>query len=88
MNTSTLHTPRPAQAWHEGGHIHVRLADGKDLVFPVAGNPRLERGTPDQLNHIELSPFGLHWPHLDEDLALEGILQNNWGQLGGTASIG
>jgi hypothetical protein len=26
----------------------------------VAENPRLARGTPEQLNHIEISPFGLH----------------------------
>ena len=80
MNTITLTAPRPAQAWYEGGLIHFRLADGKELIFPVAGNARLERGTPEQLNNIELSPFGIHWPDLDEDLTVEGLLRNDWGQ--------
>ena len=80
MSPNTLTTPRPAEAWHQSGHIHLRLADGKELTFPVAGNPRLERGTPEQLNHIEWSPFGLHWPDLDEDLSMDGLLRKDWGQ--------
>lgn len=51
-----------------------------EIRFPVAGNPRLSTGTPQQLNKIEVSPFGLHWPDLDEDLSFQGILQGNYGQ--------
>jgi len=29
---------------------------------------------------IEISPFGLHWPTLDEDLSFEGILAGRSGQ--------
>ena len=57
------------------------MASGAQLRFPVAGNRRLAGGTPSQLNHIELSPFGLHWPELDEDLSIQGIVQGNHGQL-------
>jgi hypothetical protein len=35
---------------------------------------------PEQLNNIEISPFGLHWPDLDEDLSFRGILAGNYGQ--------
>jgi hypothetical protein len=33
------------------------------------------------LNHIEISPFGLHWPELDEDLSFRGLIEGNYGQL-------
>jgi hypothetical protein len=32
------------------------------------------------LANIELSPFGLHWPDLDEDLSIRGILAGDYGQ--------
>jgi len=33
----------------------------------------------DDVGKIEISPFGLHWPTLDEDLSLEGILAGRYG---------
>ena len=62
------------------GQIVISLVSGAKIQFPVAENPRLARGTPEQLNNIELSPFGLHWPDLDEDLSLRGIAQGDYGQ--------
>ena len=62
------------------GQIVISLVGGAKIQFPVAENPRLARGTPEQLNNIELSPFGLHWPDLDEDLSLRGIAQGDYGQ--------
>jgi hypothetical protein len=62
------------------GQILISLMSGAKMQFPVAENPRLARGTPEQLNNIEISPFGLHWPDLDEDLSLRGIAQGDYGQ--------
>ncbi|MFM2081498.1 MAG: hypothetical protein RL380_189 [Verrucomicrobiota bacterium] len=67
-------------AGHVDGEIIIRMASGAELRFPAAENPRLARGTPRQLNHIELSPFGLHWPDLNEDLSFQGLLEGNHGQ--------
>jgi hypothetical protein len=67
-------------AEHMDGEIIIRMDSGTELRFPVAENPRLARGTPRQLNHIELSPFGLHWPDLNEDLSFQGLLEGNHGQ--------
>ncbi len=53
------------------------------MQFPVSENLRLAGGSPSQLNHIEISPFGLHWPDLDEDLSLAGIAHGNYGQFFG-----
>jgi hypothetical protein len=51
-----------------------------NFVFRRQQNPRLAAATPAQLNNIELSPFGLHWPDLDEDLSIRGIAQGDYGQ--------
>jgi hypothetical protein len=56
------------------------MANGSEIRFPAAEHPRLAAGTPEQLNHIEISPFGLHWPDLDEDLSFRGLLEGNHGQ--------
>jgi len=70
----------PVSASHRDGKIRVMLASGLELAFPVVGNPRLEGGTEAELERIELSPFGLHWPELDEDLSMRGILGGDFGQ--------
>lgn len=77
MNTLT---DKPRAARYAAGHISIAMESGDTLTFPVCGNPRLESATPAQLNHIELSPFGLHWPDLDEDLSIEGIRAGRFGQ--------
>jgi hypothetical protein len=77
MNTSVSAT---ATARYEAGQIIVYLSSGVEFRFPVAPNPRLAAGTPRQLNHIEISPYGLHWPDLDEDLSFRGLLAGDFGQ--------
>jgi hypothetical protein len=67
-------------AAHVNGQIVVRMESGAEIRFPVAANLRLARGTPPQLNNIEISPFGLHWPELDEDLSFRGLLEGDHGQ--------
>ena len=56
------------------------MQSGAEFRFAVAENPRLAGGSASPLNHIELSPFGLHWPELDEDLSFRGLLQGDFGQ--------
>ena len=77
MNT-LVDTARSAA--HVSGFIVVRMESGAELRFPVADNPRLARGTHQQLNYIEISSFGLHWPDLDEDLSFRGLLEGDHGQ--------
>jgi len=64
----------------QDGRIRVTMQSGVEIWFPVAGNPRLSQGTPEQLNNIQASPFGLHWPDLDEDLSFQGLLAGDYGQ--------
>jgi hypothetical protein len=58
----------------------VAFRSGHELKFPIDGNPRLEQARLEDLHHIELSPFGIHWPKLDEDLSFEGIMRGDYGQ--------
>jgi hypothetical protein len=71
---------RAVSAVFRDGEIIVSLASGSEVRFPVAANPRLAQGTAEQLSHMEISPYGLHWPALDEDLSLEGLLRGDYGQ--------
>lgn len=67
-------------ALYRDGMIVVVMESGGEIRFPISDNPRLTRGTPEQLSNIEISPFGLHWPDLDEDLFFRGVLAGDHGQ--------
>ena len=62
------------------GQIVLTLESGSELRFPVAANPRLAHGTAEQLSQMEVSPYGIHWPELDEDLSFQGLLRGDYGQ--------
>lgn len=64
------------------GEILILMQSGQEIRFPVENNPRLAGGTAEQLSNIELSPFGIHWPDLDEDLSFRGLLNGDYGQKG------
>ena len=67
-------------ATYRDGFIVVTMHSGVEIRFPVAQNPRLAAGTEAQLQGIEISPFGLHWPELDEDLSFQGLVAGDYGQ--------
>ena len=52
----------------------VDLSDGRTLGVPLSWFPRLRRATPEQRERFEIGPTGLHWPALDEDISLDGLL--------------
>ena len=53
----------------------VTLANGQKIVTPLWWYPRLFNATPEQRARYELSPFGVHWPDVDEDLSIDGMLK-------------
>jgi Protein of unknown function (DUF2442) len=67
-------------AVYQDGQIVVTMRSEVEIRFPVAGNARLSKGMPQELNNIEVSSFGLHWPELDEDLSFRGLLEGDYGQ--------
>ena len=72
---------KATKAWYEDGRICVFLSDKKEIRFPVELNCKLKNATSDQLNNIEIicNGTGLHWPELDEDLSVTGIIEGRFG---------
>ena len=54
----------------------VFLDDGRALSVPLAWYPRLLHGTKQEREKFELvgDGEGIHWPDLDEDISVEGLL--------------
>lgn len=65
----------------------VTLTDGRILGVPLAWFPRLLHATPADRDAVTLSPFGLHWETLDEDISVAGLLagKGDAGSLGAIA---
>jgi hypothetical protein len=53
------------------------LVDGRRITVPLSWYPRLMHGKQDERNVWELMAggTGIHWPLLDEDISIEGILE-------------
>jgi len=59
------------------GTIMCLAVDGQDYQIDVAAeSPRLANATQKQRENFEISPsgYGIHWPDLDEDLSIDGLL--------------
>jgi len=89
--------PRAIAAHYDraSGRIVIHLSSNLDLSFSPRDAQGLENAKPSQLEEIEISPsgFGIHFPKLDADLYLPGLLERflgskRWmasrlGQIGG-----
>lgn len=53
----------------------VELSDERIIGVPLAWFPRLCNASAEQLKDYELSPRGIHWDALDEDVSIDGLLQ-------------
>ena len=74
---STLTAPERT-AHYNGGYVTVRIAGTVEVRFPITASARLAKGTEEQLKNMEVSPFGLHWPDLNEDLSFKGLLKGEF----------
>jgi hypothetical protein len=56
--------------------LTVELSDGRRLSAPLKWFPRLVHGTDAERGHWELQGRGrgIHWPELDEDISVEGLI--------------
>ena len=56
--------------------LSVDLVDGRTIIAPVMWYPRLWHGTTEERSNFEIIGDGtiVHWPDLDEDLSISGIL--------------
>lgn len=52
----------------------VTLVDGRKISTPLDWYPRLKNAPAAAREHYEIMPMGIHWPELDEDLSVAGML--------------
>ncbi|MDV6341636.1 DUF2442 domain-containing protein [Nitrosomonas sp. Is24] len=62
-----------------GGDMIVALVDGRTIAIPLSWFPRLATASQKQLANYELlgDGEGIHWPDIDEDLSLGGLLRRD-----------
>jgi hypothetical protein len=68
--------PRAKDVRVTDDELIVDLVDGRTLIVPIAWFPRLLHATRSQRENWELlgDGEGIHWPEIDEDLSVAGLL--------------
>ena len=84
MSISTIDAPPPApgvapvatDVTVRDEMLTLELSDGRVLAVPLVWYPRLWHGSPAERDRWRLigRGEGVHWPDLDEDLSVEGLL--------------
>jgi hypothetical protein len=69
--------PRAKEVTLTEDELIVALADGRRIAVPLAWFPRLLHATPEQRRNFEIlgEGVGIHWPEIDEDLSVGGLLR-------------
>ena len=75
-STSEARVPSAIRARILNSAVVVDLRDGRTVTAPLRWYPRLLHGTARERRNWRLigGGVGIHWPDLDEDLSVEGIL--------------
>ena len=62
---------------HFDGDYMILTIDGQEKTLQVSEiSPVLQNASEEKKNLFEISPsgYGIHWPLLDEDLSIDGLL--------------
>ncbi len=72
----TLALPKIAKVSLTDDTLSVDLEDGRTISAPIGWYPRLANATPDERKNYQVvgAGYGIHWPSLDEDIGVEGLL--------------
>ena len=72
----TIALPRILSVTVTDDTLSVDLEDGRTISVPIGWYPRLAHGTPNERAKSQISGAGyaIHWPDLDEDIGIEGLL--------------
>ncbi len=70
----------------DADQMWVGLSDGRVIGVPLAWFPRLMRADAAAREAFEVTPFGIHWDGLDEDISVAGLLAGR-GDMGGVGRV-
>lgn len=83
MNTSVAEVaPLATDVVVTDDELTVQLADGRRISVPLVWFPRLLGASHDERSDFRLigAGEGIHWPRLDEDLSVSGLVCGNHGR--------
>jgi len=74
--SATLTLSRIVQVTITDDMLSADLEDGRTITVPIGWYPRLAYGTTVERSKFQISGagYGIHWPDLDEDIGVEGLL--------------
>lgn len=64
----------------------MELTGGRVIGVPVVWYPRLASDTDKQRSNCRITARGLHWPDIDEDLSIAGLIEGRKGVAGRSPS--
>lgn len=70
----TVFLPEPTDVAFDEDSMWVGLSDGRTIGVPLAWFPRLLNGDAAARQDFFLSPSGIHWEGLDEDISVALLL--------------
>ena len=76
MTSVVIAPPKAVDVQVTDDTLTVDLEDGRTISVPIGWFPRLAYGLPEERANFQISGAGrgIHWPELDEDIGIEGLL--------------
>jgi hypothetical protein len=71
---------KPRAVEFTASELVVTLADGRKIATPLDWYPRLKEASSVERMNYEIMPMGIHWPQIDEDLSIAGMLKGQGGK--------
>lgn len=90
MSTVASSDPRIQRVRVTRDEIVAHLVDGRVISVPLAWSWRLSEATPAERAHFRIigTGQGVHWPDVDEDISVEGMLHGSPANLPITSPAG
>jgi hypothetical protein len=73
---TAVELPRAVAVSTTDDTLTVDLEDGRTISVPIGWYPRLAHGTPAERANFQIvgAGYAIHWPDLDEDIGVEGLV--------------
>jgi hypothetical protein len=68
---------KPRAVEFTASELVVTLVDGRKITTPLDWYPSLQRASNADRANYEVMPMGIHWPSIDEDLSVAGMLKGH-----------